>query len=117
MREIMGEIIMEKLFVYGTLAPNRPNEHILKDIGGSWENATVKGKLKDKGWGSKMGYPGIELDKNGDDIEGFLFISKNLSLNWNILDNFEGDGYMRVITQVKLKNGELVNSYIYQLKS
>jgi len=109
--------MIEKLFVYGTLAPNRPNEHILKDIGGSWENAIVKGTLKDEGWGTKMGYPGIELDKNGDDIEGLLFTSNNLSTNWKILDDFEGDGYIRVITQVKLKNGELIDTYIYQLKS
>lgn len=24
----------ERLFVYGTLGPGRPNEHVLRDIGG-----------------------------------------------------------------------------------
>jgi gamma-glutamylcyclotransferase (GGCT)/AIG2-like uncharacterized protein YtfP len=27
----------EKLIVYGTLGPGRPNEHVLKAIGGVWE--------------------------------------------------------------------------------
>ncbi len=36
---------MEKLFVYGTLGPGRPNEHILKKIGGSWKRGFVWGKL------------------------------------------------------------------------
>jgi gamma-glutamylcyclotransferase (GGCT)/AIG2-like uncharacterized protein YtfP len=34
-----------RLFVYGTLAPGRPNEHVFAEIPGRWEAATVKGKL------------------------------------------------------------------------
>ena len=60
----------ERLFVYGTLGPNRPNEHILADIGGSWLNATVTGILQQKGWGAEMGYPGIVLDKDGGGMGG-----------------------------------------------
>ena len=41
--------MIEKLFVYGTLAPNRPNEHILKQIGGSWQDAIVMGILREEG--------------------------------------------------------------------
>ena len=33
------------LFVYGTLAPGEPNEHILKDVEGVWLEASVTGKL------------------------------------------------------------------------
>ena len=29
--------MIQRLFVYGTLAPGRPNEHVLSEIGGSWE--------------------------------------------------------------------------------
>ncbi len=50
---------MANLFVYGTLVPGRPNEHVLTDIGGSWEEATVIGTLHEEGWGSARGdHPG-----------------------------------------------------------
>lgn len=109
--------MIEKLFVYGTLAPNRPNEHILKKIGGSWQDATVRGILKEKGWGANMGYPGIELNDNADEIKGFIFESKNLSNHWKILDNFEGNEYKRVITKAQLKNKNIIETYIYTLRN
>ncbi|MBW1752218.1 MAG: gamma-glutamylcyclotransferase [Deltaproteobacteria bacterium] len=107
----------EKLFVYGTLGPGRPNEHVLKAIGGAWENATVRGKLRQEGWGAEIGYPGIDLDENGEEIEGFLFISENLSSHWKTLDDFEGEGYERVATQAKLEDGSMVDAYIYMLRA
>jgi gamma-glutamylcyclotransferase (GGCT)/AIG2-like uncharacterized protein YtfP len=106
-----------RLFVYGTLAPSRPNAHILQNIGGSWEEASVKGKLFQEGWGASMGYPAIIPDESGEKVEGFLFTSKNLKTNWSELDAFEGEGYERVITKVKLKSGEKIDAYIYSLKS
>ncbi len=48
---------------YVTLGPNRPNEHVLKEIRGSWQDATVRGNLRQEGWGAEIGYPGIDLDK------------------------------------------------------
>ena len=113
-----GEIVdtMNKLFVYGTLGPGRPNEHILKNIGGTWEEATVIGKLHQEGWGATMGYPAIVLDENGDNVDGYLFTSKNISQHWHELDEFEGEAYKRVITKVKLKNKSIVDAYIYELK-
>lgn len=36
---------MQHLFVYGTLAPNQPNAHILAPINGIWQPATIHGKL------------------------------------------------------------------------
>ena len=110
-------MMTEKLFVYGTLGPNRPNEHILKNIGGTWEDATVNGKLTDEGWGAEMGYPGIILDKNEEEIKGFIFTSSNLSNHWNMLDDFEGEGYERVITKAKLEDKTIVDTYIYILQS
>lgn len=108
--------MINKLFVYGTLGPDRPNEHILKNIGGSWEKANVTGILHEEGWGSAMGYPGITLDKDGDKVEGFLFSSDKISEHWSELDEFEGEAYERVLTTVKLKNGTAADAYIYTLK-
>ena len=110
-------IMINRLFVYGTLGPDRPNEQVLTDIGGTWEKGYVFGVLCKEGWGASMGYPGIILDKNGRKVEGFLFSSDKISGHWMELDNFEGEGYERVLTKVKLQNGSIVDAYIYALKS
>ena len=108
--------MIQRLFVYGTLAPGRPNEHVLSEIGGSWEAATVTGTLRQEGWGATMGYPGIVLDQHGDEIQGFLFSSEKLSDHWARLDEFEGKSYERVMTVVKLNDNRTVDAYIYQLR-
>jgi gamma-glutamylcyclotransferase (GGCT)/AIG2-like uncharacterized protein YtfP len=108
--------MIERLFVYGTLAPGRPNEHVFGEIEGSWEAATVTGTLRQEGWGAEMGYPGIDLDEQGDEIQGFLFSSEKLSDHWAKLDEFEGKAYERVLTLVKLTDNRTVVAYIYALR-
>jgi gamma-glutamylcyclotransferase (GGCT)/AIG2-like uncharacterized protein YtfP len=107
----------ERLFVYGTLGPGRPNEHILAAIGGAWTSATVKGTLRQEGWGAALGYPGIDLDAAGDEVAGFLFTSETLAEHWPTLDAFEGEAYTRVSTTVTLENGSVVKAYIYALRT
>ncbi|MEO0806291.1 MAG: gamma-glutamylcyclotransferase family protein [Cyanobacteria bacterium J06643_4] len=107
----------EQLFVYGTLCPGRPNEHVLTPIGGTWQPATVTGTLRHDGWGAEMGYPGIVLSESGEAVEGFLFTSKNLSEHWKMLDEFEGEGYERVLAKVKLKDKSITDAYIYVLSA
>lgn len=106
-----------RLFVYGTLAPGRPNEHILADVPGTWEPATVRGSLLQEGWGAAVGYPGIVLTEYGDNIEGFLFTSDDLASHWARLDKFEGDGYVRVPVSVQLQDGTTIEAHIYALAS
>jgi len=36
---------MNRLFVYGTLCPNRENAHILAAIGGEWDKGSVHGTV------------------------------------------------------------------------
>lgn len=104
-----------RLFVYGTLAPGRPNAHVLAEVPGEWEPATVIGTLLQEGWGAGMGYPGIVLDGRGGEVEGFLFSSERLAEHWAVLDEFEGDGYERVLTTVRLNDGAAAEAYIYTL--
>jgi len=104
-----------RLFVYGTLAPGRPNEHVLADVPGDWEPATVTGTLLQEGWGAAAGYPGIVLDGRDEEVKGFLFSSESLAEHWARLDEFEGEGYERVLATVKLKDGTAVDAYIYRL--
>lgn len=106
-----------RLFVYGTLAPGKPNEHILADLPGTWQPATVVGKLFPEGWGAAMGYPGIVLDDGGDEVAGLLFSSENLPAHWARIDAFEGEGYERVLTSAKLDDGRTVDAYIYRLST
>jgi len=105
----------DRLFVYGTLAPGRPNEHILADVPGTWEPATVRGRLLQEGWGAAVGYPGIVLSEAGDEVHGFVFSSEELSAHWNRLDEFEGEGYVRVLVPAQLENGGIVEAHIYAL--
>lgn len=108
--------MIQRLFVYGTLAPGRPNENVLNEIGGSWESGTVTGILREEGWGAAMGCPGIVLKEYGDEIQGFLFSSEKLAGHWARLDEFEGNAYERVLTAVKLKDNRTMDAYIYELK-
>ncbi|MEO5821673.1 MAG: gamma-glutamylcyclotransferase family protein [Vicinamibacteraceae bacterium] len=107
--------ITHRLFVYGTLAPGRPNAHVLASVPGEWEPARVTGTLVPEGWGAAAGYPGIILDGDGGDVPGFLFSSEALAGHWTRLDAFEGDGYVRVLTRVIRQGGTAVDAYVYAL--
>jgi gamma-glutamylcyclotransferase (GGCT)/AIG2-like uncharacterized protein YtfP len=112
-----GFPMIERLFVYGSLGPVRPNAHVMRAIGGSWEAAIVTGKLRQAGWGAAMGYPGIDLNEHGHKVDGFLFTTKNLSSNREVLDAFEGKASERVLTKVKRNDGTTVDAYIYRLRT
>ncbi len=107
----------ERLFVYGTLAPGRSNEHHLADLEGEWIPGTVRGRLHELGWGAEEGYPGIVLDELGEVVEGFVFASAQLGGAWSRLDAFEGDEYDRVLTTVNLGDGSSLAAFIYVLSS
>lgn len=105
----------QRLFIYGTLAPGRPNEHVLAPLGGTWTPATVRGRLEQQGWGADMGFPGLVLDENGDEIGGFVFASEQLAGFWATLDEFEGEQYRRVRVVASLHDGSPVEACVYVL--
>ncbi len=107
---------MTRLFIYGTLAPGKPNEHILKDIVGTWEEAKIKGSLKEDGWGSAMGYNGLVLDGSDNEVKGLIFSSNYLDDAFAMLDEFEGEDYCRVVVKATLSNdGQEVDTFVYAL--
>ncbi|MBJ9421383.1 gamma-glutamylcyclotransferase [Acinetobacter oleivorans] len=108
---------MNQLFVYGTLCPNKANAHILEQIGGSWTKASVQGVIHILDWGPDKGLKALELDSQADWVEGYLFSTEKLAENWQILDDFEGFQYQRVIADVKLESGECVKAWTYQLNA
>ena len=110
---------LERLFIYGSLAPNCPNHHIVAHIDGPWQSGTVEGHLVQQGWGAVMGFPGIvisDLTEAKEEVKGLMLTSAQLAENWAMLDEFEGDQYERVIVSVKLDAGHTENAYIYQIK-
>ncbi len=107
---------MHRLFVYGSLQPGGPNEHILASVEGDWQPAFAKGTLVDSGWGAELGYPGLVLDENGSDIDGHVFESSKLGTMWDYLDQLEGEEYERTLASVTLPNGTQVDAYVYVLR-
>lgn len=127
---------VEHFFVYGTLAPGRPNEHVLAELAGTWRRATVAGTLDERGWGAAQGFPGILLapDDTGDGravghsgadgdggasggtVEGLVFSSPDLGEHWARLDEFEGPEYERVTVRADLEDGSAVTAQVYALR-
>lgn len=108
--------MIARIFVYGTLAPGKPNAHVLGHLPGSWQKATIRGYLVHAGWGAEQGYPGVVIDASAATVEGFILCSNALENEWKQLDEFEGSQYERVVTEAQLEDGEVVQAYVYQLR-
>lgn len=108
---------MNRLFVYGTLMPGRANHHLIEHLLGKWEEASCTGILVRDGWGDAMGYPAIIPDPKGKDVLGYVLSSEQLKDNWAMLDEFEGDGYKRVVVSVTLKSGNTLDAFVYALNT
>lgn len=107
--------MLSRLFVYGTLAPGRSNAHMLSDIAGSWQKASIRGRLVQEGWGAQQGFPGVILDASGPSVDGFVLTSDALQDEWARLDEFEGAQYQRVATTAQLEDGRFVRVHVYQV--
>ena len=106
-----GTAIMNQLFVYGTLCPNRENAHILGGIGGDWQKASVHGTIHILDWGPDKGLPAIILNDKDSLVEGYLFSTEKLAENWQMLDDFEGFQYERVVVDVSVDSGEKIQAW------
>ena len=108
--------MVERLFVYGTLAPGRANAHVLAGIPGAWQRASIRGRLVHSGWGAEQGYPAVIVDAAGEAVDGFLLTSAALAGEWERLDAFEGAEYERVTVQAHLEDGQVEPAFVYQLR-
>lgn len=104
-----------RLATYGTLAPGRPNHHQLADLRGHWQPGSVRGRLTDQGWGAALGYPGLLLGDQEDEVAVQLFESADLPAHWARLDAFEGEGYRRVPVEVTAGDRKLT-AFIYVVR-
>jgi gamma-glutamylcyclotransferase (GGCT)/AIG2-like uncharacterized protein YtfP len=88
------------LAVYGTLAPGRPNHHVLAPLGGEWTDGLIEGDLLPVGWGAALGYPGFRPRVGGDAVAVQVLIASSLATAWPTLDRFEGPGYQRILVPI-----------------
>lgn len=106
-----------RLFIYGTLKPGEPNEHILHPLKGNYEEAWLIGEVFPDGWEGGSDCPGLNLNQQGEKVPGFVFTSNVLDENWDMLDEFEGEHYERVSTTVTLERcGTVVEAFVYIIK-
>ena len=105
--ELVGDA-SRRLAVYGTLAPGRPNHHVVEPLDGVWSTGWVRGHLFDSGRGAAAGYPGVVLDRGGPGVPIDLLVSDDLPSAWRALDRFEGPGYRRALAPVLDQTGGLV---------
>ncbi|RXM39175.1 gamma-glutamylcyclotransferase [Chryseobacterium sp. CH21] len=107
-----------RLIIYGTLAPGKPNHHKMTHIKGDWKPAILKGgKLETKGWGAELGFNGyVPTEENEQaDIPCYVLFSDNLNENWDFLDGFEGEGYKRILANYELEDGQQGIGYLYAI--
>lgn len=105
---------LPRLAVYGTLAPGRPNHEQLAHLPGRWFAGVVRGHLHDAGWGADLGFPGLVLDAEGEEVPVQILESASLDAEWQRLDAFEGPGYRRVVVEAHTVTGA-VTVHIYEL--
>ena len=61
-----------------------------------------------------ISYPIIQLIENGDKILGQLFYSDELMKIIKSLDDYEGEEYQRVVTNVYLNDGTQKQAFVYE---
>ncbi len=102
-----------KLAIYGTLAPGEVNHSRIADIRGCWAKGFVHGDLLSTGWGAEHGFPAMAWRPDGPRVPVKLFVSADLDRHWRRLDEFEGDGYRRILVPVDNDSGIVAIANIY----
>ena len=99
--------VSETLAVYGSLAPGRSNYYIVEPLGGEWSDGYIEGDLFQTGWGAALGYWAFRPRAGGERIDVKVLKSSRLSDAWQMLDDFEGDEYRRILVPIMNENNEL----------
>ena len=95
------------LCIYGTLAPEKVNNDVLKNISGSWLDCKIKGDIFEKN-----GLPFFNWNLTSTPIKAQLFTSEELRKYQNKIDNFEGKLYNRILIPTQV-NDQVRIAFIY----
>ncbi len=109
---LLGEP-QNKLAIYGTLAPGEVNHSQIAGIEGSWAEGFVRGDLLTTGWGAEHGFPALAWRPDGPRVPVKLFISPDMGHHWRRLDEFEGDGYRRILVSIEDDDGIVAIANLY----
>jgi gamma-glutamylcyclotransferase (GGCT)/AIG2-like uncharacterized protein YtfP len=94
-----------RLAVYGTLAPGRPNHHVVAPLGGEWTEGVIEGELHAVGWAATYGFPAFIPRAGGPAVPVQVLTAAALPAAWPQLDDFEGPGYRRILVPVFTPGG------------
>jgi gamma-glutamylcyclotransferase (GGCT)/AIG2-like uncharacterized protein YtfP len=97
----------ERLVIYGTLAPGRENHDVIEDLGGSYSDCSVHGRITEVD-----GLPYFTWAPEAQSLPAQLFCSDQLPAKWDDLDRFEGSGYKRRLIPA-VSDGGLCIASIY----
>ncbi len=100
----------QKLVVYGTLASSAPNESILEEIRGIWQECKIKGEIS-----SYSGLKYFNWNPKEAEIDSKIFVSKFLPHELPNIDRLEGSNYHRILIPVKIEDYFLIAN-IYERK-
>ena len=92
--------VSRRLAAYGTLAPGRPNHHVVAPLGGEWTAGIVEGDMSAEGWGTTFGYPAFRPRIGGPAVAVQVLTAAALAGAWDELDEFEGPEYQRILVPV-----------------
>lgn len=109
-----------RLFTYGSLQPGQQNNYLLKDLGGEWLDGFVYGSLTLSTTGSSAGFLLLTPDYSTfeNQVTGKLLTSQNLTTNWKVLDEFEGEDYVRHLIPVYSRtNDKIIIAHTYVVNS
>lgn len=116
--ERMYDYPSTRLAVYGSLAPDEVNHHVIETVAGSWEGGFVRGELRMKGWGRHVGFPGLTwLPTSDERVPVRLFTSSELPAEWSRIDEFEGRDYVRILVLVEGVRDDPVVANLYQIRA
>lgn len=106
---------MDHLFVYGTLGPEQSHSHLLQQVKGQYQKATINARLLPIGWDNGAGYPGLILStEQNERVAGYIYSADDLSPIWDQVDAYEGEHYQRIFTTAYLENGDELTVQVYE---
>ena len=106
----------EKLAIYGTLAPGKVNHHHIAELGGTWSDAAVRGRLDRVPCGIHEGLPAIVLDPTAALHPVKLLLCERLPAAWPRLDAFEGEEMQRLLVPLEGEGDITGVANIYALR-
>jgi gamma-glutamylcyclotransferase (GGCT)/AIG2-like uncharacterized protein YtfP len=90
-----------RLAAYGTLVPGGSNHHVVEHLGGVWQPVVLRGELE---WLTPE-IPRLCWHERGPEVPAQLLTSVALLPAWPVLDELEGDAYVRTTVLVRATEG------------